>query len=141
MSAGEGRRPVVLVADDNEHNREYARQVLADRWEVLLAQDGVEALALARALPALVLLDISMPGLDGTEVALRLKADPLTAAIPVVACTAHAMRGDKEWALSSGFDAYLPKPYRPAELVACVEDLLGPSEAREDDAWTLDLEG
>ncbi len=131
-------RAVVLVADDNEHNREYARQVLADRWEVLLACDGTEALALARTGPAFVLLDVSMPGLDGSEVARRLKADPLTAAIPVVACTAHAMLGDKEWVLERGFDGYLPKPYRPAELVACVEMFLGPSESVEDEGWTLE---
>lgn len=133
-------RAVVLVADDNEHNREYARQVLADRWDVLLASDGTEALALARTGPALVLLDVSMPGLAGNEVAKRLKVDPLTAAIPVVACTAHAMRGDKEWVLAHGFDDYLPKPYRPSELVACVERFLGPSEPIEDDGWTLEPE-
>ena len=132
-------RAVVLVADDNEHNREYARQVLADRWDVVLAADGVEALAMASQGPAFVLLDISMPGLAGSEVALRLKADSRTAAIPVVACTAHAMLGDKEWVLSHGFDGYLPKPYRPAELVACVESFLGPAESLEADGWTLDL--
>jgi CheY-like chemotaxis protein len=116
----------VLIADDNEHNREYARQVLTGSWEILLAGDGQEALDLARrARPDLVLLDLSMPTLNGWEVARRLKADPTTGAMPLVACTAHAMAGDRERALATGFDGYLAKPYRPTELMACVESFLG----------------
>lgn len=130
---------VVLVADDNEHNREYARQVLGPRWDVLLAVDGAEALALARSRrPDLVLLDLSMPALTGWEVAQQLKADADTARVPLVACTAHAMAGDREQALAAGFDGYLAKPYLAAELVACVESFLGPAEVRdEDDGWAL----
>lgn len=135
-----GRR--VLIADDNEHNREYARQVLTGSWTILLAGDGQEALDVARReRPDLVLLDLSMPTLNGWEVARRLKADPTTAALPLVACTAHAMSGDRERALATGFDGYLAKPYRPAELTACVESFLGaPSAgAAEDpgDEWDL----
>jgi two-component system, cell cycle response regulator DivK len=116
----------VLIADDNEHNREYARQVLTESWAILLAADGQEALDLAiRERPDLVLLDLSMPTLNGWEVARRLKGDPTTAGMPLVACTAHAMAGDRERALATGFDGYLAKPYRPTELMACVESFLG----------------
>lgn len=130
----------VLVADDNEHNREYARQALEDAWEVELAEDGDAALAaVERARPDLVLLDLSMPGLNGWEVARALKRDPRTATIPLVACTAHAMSGDRERAIASGFDGYLAKPFRPAEIMACVESFLGPPVDGTDgsDAWTL----
>lgn len=134
-------RACVLIADDNEHNREYARQVLADAWTVHVAADGEAALEVVRReRPDLVLLDLSMPALSGWEVARRLKADPATAAIPLVACTAHAMAGDRECALATGFDGYLAKPYRPAELMACVESFLGPAEpdpGGPGDEWTL----
>jgi CheY-like chemotaxis protein len=134
----------VLVADDNEHNREYARQVLADAWTVVVAGDGQAVLDLVQAeRPDLVLLDLSMPGLSGWEVARRLKAAPATAAIPLVACTAHAMAGDRERALATGFDGYLAKPYRPAELMTCVESFLGPppDERPDGEDWTLDTDG
>lgn len=136
-------RPRVLIADDNEHNREYARQVLEECWDVEVAGDGQAVLDLIeRAAPDLLLLDLSMPVLNGWEVARRLKADPATRAIPLVACTAHAMAGDRERALATGFDGYLAKPYRPAELMACVESFLGPPTERvESDEWTLGDEG
>jgi two-component system, cell cycle response regulator DivK len=130
----------VLIADDNEHNREYARQVLEDGWSILLAQDGHDTLdKLARERPDLALVDLSMPGVNGWEVARRAKADRELAAIPLVACTAHAMSGDRERALATGFDGYLAKPYRPAELVACVESFLGPAERRDenDGEWEV----
>ncbi len=133
-------RPRVLIADDNEHNREYARQVLADAWSVDVAGDGQAVLDLVlRRRPDLVLLDLSMPVLNGWEVAHRLKADPATRTIPLVACTAHAMAGDRERALATGFDGYLAKPYRPPELMACVESFLGPpGELQPGDEWTIE---
>ena len=139
-------RKRVLIADDNEHNRDLARQVLIEGFDVTLAADGGEALALARASRHdLILLDLSMPVLDGWDVSRALKADPATASIPLVACTAHAMSGDRERALAVGFDGYLAKPYRPRELVAFVEDFLGPgAKAASDpaaDPWNVDLGG
>lgn len=135
-------RSRVLIADDNEHNREYARQVLSDAWDVVVAADGEAVLDLVRVeRPDLVLLDLSMPGLNGWEVARRLKGDASTAPIPLVACTAHAMAGDRERALATGFDGYLAKPYRPGELTACVESFLGaPTEPRDSEDWTFDDE-
>jgi len=129
----------ILVADDNEHNREYARQVLCDGWDVSLAGDGLAAVdAVRRERPDLVLLDLSMPGLDGWEVARRLKADPAAAATVLVACTAHAMSGDRASALEAGCDDYLAKPFRPDELLAVVERHVGPGVSTGDDEWALD---
>lgn len=133
-------RKRVLIADDNEHNRDYAYQVLTEGYDVELAGDGREALAqVRRRAPDLVLLDLSMPRMNGWDVARALKADPATARIPLVACTAHAMAGDRERALAVGFDGYLAKPYRPKELRAFVEDFLGPGVEADGsgDAWAL----
>lgn len=132
-------RALVLVVDDNEHNREYARQALAARWEVRAAADGEAALrAVGERRPDLVLLDLSMPRIDGWEVLRRLRGDPATATILVVGCTAHAMAGDRERVLAGGFDGYLAKPYRAEDVVGCVEALLGPGDddaTREAEGW------
>lgn len=130
----------ILVVDDNDSNCEYARQVLASDWEVEVAEGGPQALAvLAERTPALILLDLSMPEVDGWEVLRQVRADPRTQTLPVVACSAHAMRGDKERALAAGFDAYLTKPYRPSELTTMVEEFLGTPRgqgpAGDDDGW------
>jgi CheY-like chemotaxis protein len=129
----------VLVVDDNGSNREYARQVLTSHWEVEQAEGGPEALdALAKSIPDLLLLDLSMPVVDGWEVLRSIRAKPQTRELPVIACSAHAMRGDRERALAAGFDAYLTKPYRPTELVTMVEEFLGAPAARakdDDDGW------
>ncbi len=133
-------RKRVLVADDNEHNRDLARQCLKESFVVLEAKDGAAALAVAqKELPDLVLLDLSMPRMNGWDVARALKSDPATARISLVACTAHAMTGDRERALAVGFDGYLAKPYRPRELVGCVEDFLGKGEPESgaQDEWTI----
>jgi signal transduction histidine kinase/ActR/RegA family two-component response regulator len=103
---------LVLVVDDHETNLEVARQLLERLGcDVLLARGGDEGLQLAREhQPALVLLDIAMPGKDGFALAAELKADPLTGAIPLVALTALAMRGDDDRVRQAGFDGYLTKP-------------------------------
>ncbi len=131
-------RARVLVVDDNEHNREYARQVLAGFWSVEVAEDGVDALERVQATaPDLVVLDLSMPRLDGWGVIRALREDPKTKSIPVLACSAHAMRGDQERALAAGFNGYVTKPYRSEELVSSVEVFLGPGEktSGDDDGW------
>jgi CheY-like chemotaxis protein len=105
-------KTTVLVVDDHETNCVLARSLLERRgFRALVAHDGAEGIRLARAeQPALILLDLAMPLMDGFEAARELKADPATAAIPLVAFTALAMRGDEEQALSAGFDGYLSKP-------------------------------
>lgn len=128
-------RPMVLIVDDNPDNREYASQVLADRYDVGLAGSGSTAVDLVRhpRAPDLVLLDISLPRRDGFQVLKDLRADPVTARVPIVACTAHAMVGDRETGLQAGFDGYLAKPYRPAELLRLVCRFLGQGAAPASD--------
>lgn len=119
-------RPLVLIVDDNPDNLEYAAQVLGDAYEVELAPSGTAAVMVSKRAPDLVLLDISLPRRDGFEVLGDLRADPTTRDVPIVACTAHAICGDRERILGRGFDAYLSKPYRPRELLGVVDRFLGP---------------
>ena len=116
----------VALVEDNPDNRLLVRALLAGRFEVAEYTNGSEALAaFDRAVPDLVLLDISLPGMDGTEVLARLRAGPRTSEVPVIALTAQAMRGDRERLLRLGFDAYLAKPILdPDELLGAIEALL-----------------
>ena len=102
----------ILVAEDNLVNRELIREML-ESWgfRVLEAPDGVQALQIIeKELPDLILVDIQMPGQDGFAVMRKIRSDGKLAAIPVLALTAYAMRGDSEKALAAGFDAYITKP-------------------------------
>jgi two-component system cell cycle response regulator DivK len=103
---------LVLIVDDNEKNLRLARDVLrAAGFRTIEAASGEDAVAVATEhLPNLILMDIRLPDIDGTEAAARLKSAPRTAAIPIVALTSSAMKGDREWFLGSGFDGYLEKP-------------------------------
>src|ERR1700675_1571417 len=104
----------ILLVEDNEMNRDMLSRRLQRRgYEVLTAVDGESGLALTKAqAPALVLMDMSLPGVDGWEATRQLKADPATRAIPVIALTAHAMAGDRERALEAGADDFDPTPVR-----------------------------
>ena len=104
--------PTLLLVEDNEVGREGLSRHLRRRgFEVLVAADGQQALDTARAAgPDLILMDMSLPVLDGWEATRRLKADAATRAIPVIALTAHAMSSDREQALSAGCDDYDTKP-------------------------------
>jgi two-component system, cell cycle response regulator DivK len=103
---------LVLIVDDNEKNRKLARDVLRHGgFRTIEAGTGGDGVSLAAEdLPALVLMDIRLPDMDGTEALRLLKADERTAAIPVVALTSFAMKGDRERFLAEGFDDYLEKP-------------------------------
>jgi two-component system cell cycle response regulator DivK len=103
---------LVLIVDDNEMNLKLARDVLRHAgFRTLEAATGEEAVALAAAhRPDVIMLDIRLPDLDGTEVVARLKELEATASIPVVALTSLAMKGDRERLLADGFDGYLEKP-------------------------------
>jgi CheY-like chemotaxis protein len=108
----------ILVVDDNPASRELLRVALKgpDR-EILEACHGGQALEIiAREVPDLVLLDIEMPVIDGFGVLRRLRQDSRFAGLPVVAVTAHAMQGAEELALEAGFNAYITKPIRPADV-------------------------
>jgi len=117
----------ILLVEDNEMNRDMLSRRLQRRGhEVLTAVDGESGLALVRSeAPALVLMDMSLPGIDGWEATRRLKADPATRAIPVIALTAHAMSGDREKAIGAGCDDFDTKPVDFARLVEKIEALLG----------------
>jgi two-component system cell cycle response regulator DivK len=116
----------ILVVDDDEVNRIFAATVLEmGGHEVLSVADGAAGIeaALAHA-PDLVLMDIQMPGMDGVAAMKRLRAEPRTAALKVVAFTAFAMKGDRERLLAEGFDGYLEKPIRYQSFLASVAALL-----------------
>jgi CheY-like chemotaxis protein len=101
----------IAVVEDNPDNRLLVRAILDDAYELDEYETGATALVgLARNRPDLVLLDISLPEMDGTEVLRRLRADPALAGLPVIALTAHAMTGDREKYLAAGFNEYVTKP-------------------------------
>jgi two-component system cell cycle response regulator DivK len=109
---------VVLIVDDNEKNMKLARDVLRlGGLQTLEAVTGGESIALAAEhLPDVILMDIRLPDMDGTAAAAKIKADPRTAHIPVVALTSLAMKGDREQLLAAGFDGYLEKPISVPEF-------------------------
>ena len=111
--------PKILLVEDNEMNRDMlSRRLQRKGFEVLLAHDGVEGIELAGAQhPDLILMDMSLPVLDGWEATRRLKAALNTHSIPVIALTAHAMAGDREKALQAGCDDYDTKPVEFARLL------------------------
>ena len=117
----------ILLVEDNEMNRDMLSRRLQRRgYEVLTAVDGESGLALTRSeAPALVLMDMSLPGIDGWEATRQFKADPATRAIPVIALTAHAMAGDREQALAAGCDDFDIKPIDLDRLLGKIEALLG----------------
>jgi CheY-like chemotaxis protein len=101
----------IAVVEDNADNRLLLQALLAERYDLVEFDNGVEALAgLSASLPDLVLLDISLPGMDGNEILARIRADDRLRALPVIALTAHAMAGDREKYLSQGFNDYITKP-------------------------------
>jgi CheY-like chemotaxis protein len=102
----------ILVVEDVEDNRELVRLLLESAgYNVLEAHTGQEALdVLVTGLPDLILMDLSLPVIDGWEATRRLRDDERTRHVPIVALTAHAMAGDRERVMTSGFDGYIPKP-------------------------------
>jgi CheY-like chemotaxis protein len=117
----------LLLVEDNEDSRDaLSRHLRRKGYEVLTAMDGRQGLAAARSEPPdLVLMDMSLPVLDGWEATRQLKADPQTRHIPVIALTAHAMAGDREKALAAGCDEYDTKPVEFARLLGKIQGLLG----------------
>jgi len=115
----------IMIVEDLEWNRDLLIQLLEDEFELLVAVDGAAGVALARQeQPNLILLDLSLPVIDGWEAARLLKSDERTARIPVIALTAHAMEGDRERAHECGCDAYVTKPIDHVKLAAQIRELL-----------------
>jgi len=119
--------PKILLVEDNEMNRDMLTRRLGRKgYEVVAAVDGEQALAMARTeAPDLILMDLSLPVLDGWEATRRLKATDETRAIPVLALTAHALAEEREAALAAGCDEYDTKPVDLARLLGKIEALLG----------------
>ena len=116
----------ILLVEDNEMNRDMLSRRLARRgYEVVIAVDGAEGVEKAGTeAPALILMDMSLPGVDGWDATRRIKAAPATRAIPVIALTAHAMSGDREKAVEAGCDDFDTKPVDLARLLGKIEALL-----------------
>jgi two-component system cell cycle response regulator DivK len=117
---------LILIVEDNDKNRKLVRDVLAhEGYRLLETDNGEEAVRLAQAeRPALVLMDIQLPGIDGIEALRRLRADTGTRAIPVVAVTASAMTQDRTTILAAGFDGYQSKPISVRPFLAAVREAL-----------------
>lgn len=101
----------IALVEDNPDNRLLARAILEELYEIVEYESGTDALTgMRKSVPELVLLDISLPVMDGTEVLRRIRQDDTLRALPVIALTAHAMTGDRDKYLAMGFDAYVTKP-------------------------------
>ena len=124
---GSGRPDLILVVDDYQDAREmYAEYLQFSGFRVAEARNGNEAVEQAFALkPDLILMDLSLPGMDGWEATRRLKADDRTKHIPIVALTGHALAGASEGAKKAGCDSFVTKPCLPDDLVVEVRRMLG----------------
>lgn len=116
----------ILYVEDNEFNRKIVRQLLSQTgYRLREAEDGERGLAAAlEEPPDLVLMDVQLPKLSGLEATRRLRADPRTAAIPIIVITSYALSGDAEKARDAGATAYLAKPYSPRDLLARIREIL-----------------
>jgi len=121
----------VLLVEDNEMNRDMLSRRLTRRgFEVIFAVDGQQGVDLARReRPDIILMDMSLPVLDGWEATRRVKADDATRSVPVIGLTAHAMSGDREKALEAGCDDYDTKPVELDRLIGKIERLLGAAKS------------
>ena len=122
--------PKILLVEDNEMNRDMlSRRLQRKGYQVVLALDGQSGVELAQSeAPDLILMDMSLPVLDGWEATRKLKAAPRTRAVPIIALTAHAMAGDRERAIESGCDDYDTKPIELPRLLGKIEALLSRGE-------------
>ena len=117
----------VLLVEDNEMNRDMlSRRLIRRGFQVVFAMDGQQGIDLARSeQPEIILMDMSLPVIDGWEATRRLKADDATRSVPVIGLTAHAMSGDREKAIEAGCDDYDTKPVELDRLIGKIERLLG----------------
>lgn len=122
----------IAVVEDNRDNRLLIQAIVEARYQLVEYATGQEALdGIRLAPPDLVLLDVSLPGMDGIEVLRHLRADPALASLPVIAMTAHAMRGDRERFIAAGFDEYVVKPIVDEErFLATIAHWLAVAPAR-----------
>jgi two-component system cell cycle response regulator DivK len=123
---------LIVLIEDNEKNRKLARDVLVHQgYRVVEAESAEDGLAaVGRERPALVLMDIHLPGIDGIEALRRLRADAATAAIPVIAVTASVMTHDRQKILAAGFDGYQSKPISVRPFLAAVREVIDAAAGR-----------
>ena len=116
----------ILIVEDNEMNRDMlSRRLIRRGYQIVMAVDGEQGLAAAKTeAPDLILMDMSLPVIDGWEATRRLKAEPQTRGIPVIGLTAHAMAGDREKVIDAGCDDYDTKPIELPRLLEKIEALL-----------------
>jgi two-component system, cell cycle response regulator DivK len=116
----------ILVVEDQEDNRRIVRDLLAaNDYLMTEAENGEEALAaVQKDRPDLILMDIQLPVMDGYEATRRLKADPASSSIPIIAVTSYALSGDEEKARAAGCNDFVPKPYSPRQLLAKIREYL-----------------
>ena len=116
----------ILVVEDQEDNRRIVRDLLAaNDYDMTEAENGEEALAaVQKERPDLILMDIQLPVMDGYEATRRLKADPASSSIPIIAVTSYALSGDEEKARAAGCNDFVPKPYSPRQLLAKIRQYL-----------------
>jgi two-component system, cell cycle response regulator DivK len=121
--------PKILLVEDNEMNRDMlSRRLIRRGYEVIIAVDGQQGVDLANSIaPDLILMDMSLPIIDGWEATRRIKASDVTKKIPVIALTAHAMAGDREQALAAGCDDYDTKPIDLERLLPKIQKFLPPA--------------
>ena len=119
---------LILLVEDNDNNRLLVRDVLqASGYRVVEAENAEDGLRMAaEQQPALILMDIQLPGMNGIEALQRLRADPATRAIPVIAVTASAMTQDRRQIMAAGFDGYQPKPISVKGFLQAVREMLAP---------------
>jgi two-component system, cell cycle response regulator DivK len=117
----------ILLVEDNEMNLDMLSRRLERRnFEILIAMDGAQGVEMTKIhQPSLILMDMSLPVMDGWEATRRIKADPNTKHIPIIALTAHAIAGDRERCLAAGCDEYESKPVKFPRLLAKIEQMLG----------------
>src|SRR5512145_1034104 len=116
----------ILVVDDTEFNRDLVVQLLQDDYEIIIAENGAQALQMSEAKrPDLILMDLGMPVMDGWEATRKIKAESDLKHIPIIAVTSHAMVGDEIEARNAGCDDYLPKPIDETELLRKIKKFLG----------------
>ena len=125
-ASGANRKPIVLVVDDFADNREmYSEYLSFSGYEVIEAKNGKEAIEAAQErMPDIIIMDLSLPVMDGWEATRRLKASDRTRGIPVVALTGHALAGHSKGAKEAGCDSFLAKPCLPDQLVAEIRRML-----------------
>ena len=120
----------ILLVEDNEMNRDMlSRRLIRRGFEVIFAVDGKQGVdAARREKPDIILMDMSLPVMDGWEATRKLKADPQTRPVPIIALTAHAMKGDRERCLEAGMDGYVSKPVQARELQEAIDAVRSKAE-------------